>query len=252
MTRKKKWSIGLVAGIVALSATLYFMFNQPPDFDSFPADEELREALAQELIGVPEEDIVIQGNEYIADTNRLIPYYYENQYGFAIWEWSNDAWEQVVVTLDDGPGIWLTEENDPYSYQLIWNENPDIGLTELEIFTLEDRGYYTNSMDVYFYYPQIQMPHTISLDFDQQSYGMEPFPNEWAAFHKQVQDLDYKTENQAILQSGRTYGDELFYAWRFYDEHGEVEWEIGDHHHTSSVTPQFERMQHYEEGLVRE
>lgn len=179
MTRKKKGIVFLAAGLL-LVGSLAIYSSYIANIDSPPKEEKV----ISEINSAMEEADASEIQDFLLVDQRhgVAPFQSnEGQYGMSYWKWSITGWKVVGVRTQGEPRMWKLDENDPSSFHIVWNINPEDQLQKLDYFYIRDRGYFGNETKER-YYPSILMKTVVSLK--DKPYGIMKLPKEWVQVMK--------------------------------------------------------------------
>lgn len=171
MTKKR---LLIAAGVILVIILIYWFYFSKPS--SFPSKEQ---AIKEITSSFPEVSVkVIQDTIRIDEHHMLVPFISkEKDYGLSYWVWQNHNWEVQGLDTKGSPSIWKLND-DPSSFQLVWNIHPDNKLKSIDFYLMRDRNF-AISGGIGEYYPKVQMKKNVSLM--KKTYGAVNLPREWSA-----------------------------------------------------------------------
>lgn len=164
----------VVLSVVSLTTFLvYWYFFWPPK--PFPSNEEIVREVNRTYEEAGAKDIL---DTLFVDTHHVVvPYISTNEdYGLSYWGWRNHKWQVLTIDTKGEPKVWKVNGNDPSSFVIVWNVDPNDQLQEIQYYLIRNRNYgMTNGAEYYF--PKVQMKKEISLR--EKSYGILQLPKNW-------------------------------------------------------------------------
>ncbi|MBN8193261.1 hypothetical protein JI667_14010 [Bacillus sp. NTK074B] len=224
----KKRSILFLAGGILVVGLLAFYWPAAEKLDSRPRDGEILSQINSHLSN--EEAVEVQDFLKLDAGHGVAPFLSETGgYGVSYWERHLTGWKAISIRTDGEPKVWMVYGDDPSSFYIVWNIEPDNPIHTLQFYYMRERGY-SMSGEQQHYVPGILMKTKISMEG--KSYGAMKVPGEW--------------RNALALSDGSEGPDQYFwnesnvgmhsrFGWIPLDESNrEVEWKDIDH--SSSFT----------------
>lgn len=204
----------VVLSIVSLTTFLvYWYFFWPPK--PFPSNEDI----VREMNRTYEEAgaKVILDRLFVDEHHVVVPYISTNEdYGLSYWGWRNHKWQVLTIDTKGEPKVWKVKGNDPSSFAIVWNVDPNDQLQEIQYYLIRNRNYgMTNGVEHYF--PKVQMKKEISLK--EKSYGVLQLPEDWALVLNSV--LIEEGVGQSSLFFNNIFPlQNAYFGWIPYDQTG--------------------------------
>lgn len=214
--KQKKLRVPIIIIAIFFIAAGSIYYFQPREFLT---EDVLKERINNHYYSVdsPEiQDIVFVGKKHV-----FVPFISNGQHGTSYWVWRGGKWDLGAISTIQSPRVWKLDPNDPSSYVILWNMDPDDEMITFDLILYNER-YYTVSDNVHHYTPRVQLHQTVKVDSEANSYGVMPLPENWLAFL----DAYLKVEN--AKQPSSSFMFDFFpqkhatFAWIPYDVNGEV------------------------------
>lgn len=206
MTKKMKKIILVMVIVLIVGVLLIIRIPRAPE--PFLTDQQVINRI---LSFFPEsEPKVIQDVLYLDDTHVFVPFINESkEYGMSFWVWKNNKWRAASVDIGGEPQAWNGKEDS----FIMWNIDPRDEVSEIRFFMRNQRSY-SVSDDVATYQPGVEMMHSVKLQ--QQSYGVEKYPERW----RLLMDKDVERNHVSIFQDFLGDSQTLQVANGFYGKDG--------------------------------
>lgn len=215
MKKKSIWLL-VALGVISLTTCLiYWFFFWPPK--PFPSNEQIakeinrtyKEAGAKVIL-----DPLIVDQHHIA-----VPYISSSEdYGLSYWGWRNHKWQVLTIDTKGEPKVWKVNGNDPSSFVIVWNIDPEDQLQAIQFYLIRNR-FHGMTAEGEYYAPRVQMKKEISLS--EKSYGVLHLPKDWAVVLHSL----LKEDQERLGQSSLFFNDffplqSAYFGWIAYDQSG--------------------------------
>lgn len=207
--------IGLIiATLLSLVCAYWFFFSKPT---TFLTDEQLLEELNSTFKGVDAK--TIQDKIFIDDHHVVVPFVStENEYSLSYWEWKMRKWQVATIENSGELRLWKIDQNDPSSYQFVWNIHPEDQLSTISIYLIRERGFIISDEEER-YFPKVQMVKTI--DLAEQPYGVMQLPEDWVAFMEESNKIESPNTSGFLFNNFQTRYS-MYFGWIGADQSGNV------------------------------
>ncbi|MDT8860229.1 hypothetical protein N0O92_08280 [Alkalihalobacillus sp. MEB130] len=219
MKQNKIWILATIAIILVLVVSLYFYFHSKPS--EFINESELIKVINTQYYDADVLDSVeIQEVVFLGETHVFVPFVSNDNYGTSYWVWRNRSWELGGINTIQQPYVWKVEPEDPSTYVVVWNIDPEQEMKEFDIYLLNRRGY-SVSNDVHHYTPRVQLNVTVSFETKENSYGVMSLPDEWKTFLDSYVKVEQSKQPDSFMFDF-IHPSNVYFAWMPYDERGEL------------------------------
>ncbi|MCD8510047.1 MAG: hypothetical protein LRY73_09385 [Bacillus sp. (in: Bacteria)] len=216
MKQGKAWLPISIAIVLIGAASFYVFYIKPSEFLS---EEALIEVITSHNYGA--KSIEIQDVIYVGEKHVFVPFKTHSRYGTSYWVWRGGSWDLGAISNIQSPRVWKVNPQDPSSYVIVWNMDPNDDMTDFELVLSNRRNYWVSD-NVHHYTPRVQLHHTVAFQSEASSYGVMSLPEDWLIFLD-----DYlKVENAKQPSSSFIFDffpqSSVSFAWMPYDKNGEV------------------------------
>jgi hypothetical protein len=170
-----KRRILFMAGGVLVVGLLAFYWMYVEKTDSRPKDEEILSAINSNLHNA--KAVEIQDFLKLDARHAVAPFLSDTGgYSISYWQRNLSGWKVISIRTDGKPMVWMVDGNDPSSFHIVWNLNPDKHIQTLQYYFMRERGY-SMSGEQQHYVPSILMKTEVSIKG--KTFGAMKVPREW-------------------------------------------------------------------------